>query len=59
MFLSQKGFQVAAFDLSPLAIEQAEMRAAEGGVTVEFFTADIVDLADLNLPFPFVFDSDP
>ncbi len=56
VFLSQKGFQVTAFDLSPLAIEQAEMRAAEGGVTVEFFTADILDLADLNLPFPFVFD---
>jgi methyl halide transferase len=56
LFLARQGFQVTAFDLSPLAIEQAEIRAAEEGVTVEFFSADILNLADMKGTFPFVFD---
>jgi SAM-dependent methyltransferase len=56
VFLAERGFQVTAFDVSPLAIEQAERRAAGGGVTVEFFTANILDLPNLKVTFPFVFD---
>jgi SAM-dependent methyltransferase len=56
IFLAQQGFEVTAFDLSPLAIQQAKEKAAKAEVFVEFLVADIRDLPDLGEPFPFVFD---
>ena len=56
VYLAHQGFQVTAIDLSGIAIERAELRAAEEGVAVEFIRADILNLPDLNKRFRFVFD---
>jgi SAM-dependent methyltransferase len=56
VFLAQKGFDVTAFDLAPLAIEQAKARAARANVKVRFDVGDVLRLPDLGKPFDFVFD---
>jgi 2-polyprenyl-3-methyl-5-hydroxy-6-metoxy-1,4-benzoquinol methylase len=53
--LAQRGFDVTAFDLSPLAIDQAREKAAKAGVKVNFFQANAMELPDLGR-FGFVFD---
>ena len=56
IFLAQQEFDVTAFDISPLAIEKARLKAEAAGVELTLFTADLLDLPDLGQPFPFVFD---
>jgi len=56
VWLAQQGFTVTAFDLSPLAIEQARARADKARVDVRFFVGNALELPDLGEPFPFVFD---
>src|SRR5438876_8531777 len=56
IFLAQQRFDVTAFDLSPLAIEQARSKAARAKVSVRFDQADILHLPDLGGPVGFVFD---
>lgn len=56
VFLAQRGFQVTAFDLSALAIEQARDRARQAGVSIDFQQADMLHLPDWSERFQFVFD---
>ena len=56
IWLSQKGFEVSAFDLSEIAIDKAKLKAGEIGVTVNFFVADFVKDNIKGAPFEFVFD---
>lgn len=56
VFLAGRGFDVTAIDLSPLAIEQAQARARQAGVSVRFQVGDVLNLPDLGPAFPFVFD---
>jgi SAM-dependent methyltransferase len=56
IYLAQQGFEVSAFDVAPLAIEQARAKARDAGVDIAFHVADFAQLPDLNAPFPFVFD---
>ncbi len=54
--LAQQGFDVTAFDVSQLAIDQAEAKAKEAAVKVRFLLADITRPPGFGPPFPFVFD---
>ncbi len=56
IWLSQKGFEVSAFDLSQIAINQAKLRAGEIGVNVNFFVADFLKDNIKGAPFEFIFD---
>jgi len=56
IWLSQKGFQVSAFDLSEIAINRAKKEAENKGVDVRFFVADFFKDKIENRPFEFVFD---
>jgi SAM-dependent methyltransferase len=56
IYLAQKRFDLTAFDLSPLAIEQAKAKAAHRRVNARFDVADILHLPALGKPFEFVFD---
>lgn len=56
LWLAEQRFDVTAFDLSSLAIEQAVAKAAVSNAKIRFVQADVFDLPDLGEPFPFVFD---
>ena len=57
VFLAQKKFDVTAFDLSPLAIEQASARAKAARVAPKLAVGDVLKLPDLGAGgFDFVFD---
>lgn len=56
VWLAQQGFDVTGIDVAPLAIERAERRAREAGVSVRFLVADLAVLPDLGDPFDFFFD---
>ena len=56
VWLAQRGFDVTAVDLVPLAIEQAVDRAANAGVKIRFLSLDLLTLPDLGAPFGFLFD---
>jgi SAM-dependent methyltransferase len=56
VWLAQRGFDVTALDISPLAIERARQRAAAAGATVRFLMADILAGPDVGGPFDFFFD---
>lgn len=56
VWLAQQGFAVTAVDLSPLALQRAEDRAARAGVCVRFLAADLLAPPDLGGPFDFLFD---
>lgn len=56
IWLAQQGFDVTAFDLSPLAIQQANEKARKAGVKVKFLVGDVLKLPDVGGPFPLVFD---
>src|SRR5262245_23484393 len=57
VWLAQQGFDVHGVDLSPLAIERAQQRAAEVGVRARFLVADILHPPEeLTGPFDFFFD---
>ena len=54
--LARRGFDVAAFDVSPLAIEQAIARARAAGVIARLMLGDALNPPELGAPFAFVFD---
>lgn len=56
VYLAQRGFRMTAFDLVPLAIEQAKERAARAGVRVDFRVVDLFDPPEFGKTYPFVFD---
>jgi SAM-dependent methyltransferase len=56
VWLAQRGFDVTALDVSPLAVERARQRAAAAGANVRFLTADILAGPDVGGPFGFFFD---
>jgi ubiquinone/menaquinone biosynthesis C-methylase UbiE len=56
ILLAELGFDVTAVDLSPLAIEQAEQKAAEAGVDVTWICGDACSIEQPSEPFPLVFD---
>jgi SAM-dependent methyltransferase len=56
IWLAQQGFDVTGVDLSELAIERAQAKAASASVRVTFLQADVLALPDLGLPFKFFFD---
>lgn len=56
VYLAQRGFQVTAFDLSALAIEQARDRARQAGVSIDFQQADMLHLPPWKERFGFIFD---
>ncbi len=56
VFLAQRGFEVTAIDLSPLALAQASRRATEAGVNVQFVETDVFRLNVELPPFDFIFD---
>src|SRR5688572_32612125 len=56
VFLAQHGFDVTAFDLSPLALEPAKQKAKGAGAQVRLFVADILDPPDFGDPIELVFD---
>jgi SAM-dependent methyltransferase len=57
VWLAQEGFEVTAFDLSPLALEQARQRAVAACVAVRFLAADVQQPPEeLTGPFKFFFD---
>ncbi len=56
VWLAQRGFDVTALDISPLAVERARQRAATAGVNVRFLLADVLADPDVGGPFGFFFD---
>jgi SAM-dependent methyltransferase len=57
VWLAEQGFDVTAVDISPLALERAEQRAADAGGRVRFLAADVLNPAiELGGPFDFFFD---
>jgi SAM-dependent methyltransferase len=56
VWLAQRGFDVTALDISPLAVERAGQRAAVAGANVRFLTADALADPDVGGPFGFFFD---
>jgi SAM-dependent methyltransferase len=56
IWLAERGFEVSAIDLVPLAIEKAIDRAAKAGVKVRFLSLNLLELPDLGEPFDFLFD---
>jgi SAM-dependent methyltransferase len=56
VWLAQQGFEVTAVDLSPLAVEQAERRAADAGVRVRLLVGNVLNPPDLGGPYRFFFD---
>ncbi len=56
IWLSRKGFQVSAFDLSEIAIKRAKAESEKKGVNVHFFVADFFKNEIEARPFDFVFD---
>src|SRR5439155_20953632 len=56
VWLAGLGLAVTGVDISRLAIERAQERAAQAGVAVRFAAADVTRLPDLGPPFAFFFD---
>src|SRR5690349_17507776 len=54
VYLAQRGFEVTAADLSPLALDRARQRADSAGVKVNWVAADATALPDLVAPFDFL-----
>ena len=56
ILLAELGFEVTAVDLSPLAIEQAERKAAKACVDVVWLCGDVCSIEQPSELFPLVFD---
>ena len=56
VFLARNGYQVTAFDTSPKGVEKTKQLAADAGVSVETFVADINDFR-LTTPFDVLFST--
>ena len=56
IWLSKQGFEVTAFDVSEIAIEQAKQKAKKASVDVNFLVADFFKDKIADTPFKFAFD---
>ncbi len=56
IWLAQRGFEVVAIDVAPLAIEQAGKKAADAGVAIELAVHDFLAAPIDGGPFALVFD---
>jgi len=56
VFLARNGYQVTAFDASPKGVEKTKQLAADAGVQIEAFVADINDFR-LTGPFDVLFST--
>lgn len=59
VYLAQRGFDVTAVDIAPLAVEQAAAKAAQAGVHVDCRVVDLTAPSSSFVelpPFDFVFD---
>ena len=56
IWLAQRGFEVVAIDVAPLAIAQAQKKAAEAGVDVDLSVHDFLAAPLEGEPFALVFD---
>lgn len=56
IWLARHGFQVTGCDLSDIALDQAQARAAAAKVTCTFFCGDIMRDLPPGAPFVFAFD---
>jgi SAM-dependent methyltransferase len=56
VFLATRRFEVTAVDISPLAIQQAQVKVDEVDASVTLLAADLLKLPDLGNPFAFIFD---
>lgn len=54
--LARRGFDVTAVDCAPQALEIAQRKATEAGVTVNWIEADVQNFGADTDPFDFVFD---
>ncbi len=54
--LARRDFQVTAVDFSAVALGNAQQRAADASVDIEFVAADVCDFQYGGEPFDFVFD---
>jgi cyclopropane fatty-acyl-phospholipid synthase-like methyltransferase len=57
LLAAASGADAVGVDISPLAIERAQAKAAERGVTARFEVADTLSLGELGLTFDTVIDS--
>ncbi|NOZ29668.1 MAG: methyltransferase domain-containing protein [Chloroflexi bacterium] len=56
VFFARNGYQVTAFDLSPVGVEKTRRMAREVGVSLEAFTADLLEFR-LEEPFDIFFST--
>jgi cyclopropane fatty-acyl-phospholipid synthase-like methyltransferase len=56
IFLAQHGFQVTGIDFSPAAIDQAQVKAREASVEVEFLVDDLTRLRNVTGDFDLIMD---
>lgn len=56
IWLARRGFDVTGMDLSSVAIERAEAKAAEAGVDVRFVAGDFLSDPVPGGPYDFVYD---
>ncbi len=56
IFFARNGYQVTAFDTSPMGIEKTKQLAADAGVHIEAFEADINEFR-LTAPFDILFST--
>jgi cyclopropane fatty-acyl-phospholipid synthase-like methyltransferase len=57
LFFAQEGFDVWGIDSSPLAIQKAQEKSAQRGVTAHFLVLNALELTRLNRTFDTVTDS--
>jgi cyclopropane fatty-acyl-phospholipid synthase-like methyltransferase len=57
LFFAQEGFDVWGIDSSPLAIEKAQEKGAQRGLTVHFLVLNALELTRLNRTFDTASDS--
>jgi cyclopropane fatty-acyl-phospholipid synthase-like methyltransferase len=57
LFFAQEGFEVWGIDSSPLAIQKAQEKCAQRGLTVHFQVLNALELAKLNRTFDTATDS--
>jgi len=54
--LTQNGWQTVGVDFSPKAIAAARRKAAQLGLAIQFYLADVADLGFLHDSFDYIFD---
>lgn len=57
VYLARQGFEVMGIDLSSLAIERAQRRVADAGVTCRLVADDLLTTTQVRGSFGFIFDS--